>query len=86
MTGALRSCWLSGSARIPQVAEQLLASTDSALNLEAIILTAEAMTAQHQDMAQLLHRWLQNRSGPEHDASAVLAELLNLFSTLKDIE
>jgi len=86
ITGALRSCWLSGSARIPQVAEQLLASTDSPLCREDIILAAEAMTAQRQDMALLLHRWLQDRSGPDHDARATLAELLNLLSTVKDIE
>ena len=86
ITGALRSCWLSGCARIPQVAEQLLASTDSPLCLEDIIMTAEAMTAQRQDMALLLHRWLQDRSGPEHDASAVLSELLNLLSSVKDVE
>ena len=86
ITGALRPYWLSGCAKIPEVAEVLLASTESTLCLEDIILTAEAMTAQHQDMALLLHRWLRDRSGPEHDARAILAELLNLFSTLKDVE
>ena len=49
-------------------------------------MTAEAMTAQRQDMALLLHRWLRDRSGPEHDARAILAELLNLLSTVKDVE
>ena len=44
------------------------------------------MTAQRQDMALLLHRWLRDRSGPEHDARTILAELLNLLSTLKDVE
>ena len=86
MSGALRPYWLAGTEKIPEVARQLLASTDTALSLEDVVLTAEAMTAQRQDMAQLLHRWLQNRSGPEHDARATLAELLNLFGTLKDIE
>ena len=64
----------------------MLASADAALGLEGVVLTAEAMTARRRDMARLLHRWLQGRSGPEHDARATLAELLNLFGTLRDIE
>ena len=44
------------------------------------------MTAQRQDMALLLHGWLRDRAGPEHDARAVLGELLKLLSTLKDVE
>jgi len=44
------------------------------------------MVAQRKDMAFCLHGWLRDRSGPEHDARAILAELLNLLSTLKDVE
>ena len=86
IAGALCLHWLAGFAKIPDVAEELLSSTESTLCLEDIILTAEAMTAQCQDMALLLHRWLRDRAGPEHDARAVFDELLNLLSTLKDVE
>jgi len=86
MAGALRPYWLAGFAKIPAVAEKLLSSTESTLCLEDVILMAEAMTAQRQDMAQLLHGWLRDRAGPEHDPRAVLDELLNLLSTLKDVE
>jgi len=51
-----------------------------------MILGVECMVAQRKDMALCLHGWLRDRSGPEHDPRAVLDELLNLFSTLKDIE
>ena len=73
-------------AQLPTLAEELFASTASTLSLEDIILTAEAMSAQRQDMALCLHGWLRDRSGPEHEPRAVLEELLNLFSTLKDVE
>ena len=86
IAGALRPHWLAGFVKIPDVPEELLSSTESTLCLEDIILTAEAMTAQRQDMALLLHRWLRDRAGPQHDARAVLDELLNLLSTLKDVE
>ena len=86
VASSMRPYWLAGFARIPALAEELLSSTDSSLCLEDIILTAEAMTAQRQDMALCLHGWLRDRSGPEHDPRAVLDELLNLFSTLKDVE
>jgi len=51
-----------------------------------VILGVECMFAQRKDTALCLHGWLRDRSGPEHDPRAVLDELLNLFSTLKDIE
>ena len=37
-------------------------------------------------MALCLHGWLRDRSGPEHNPREVLNELLNLFSSLKDVE
>ena len=86
MASSLRPHWKKGHDQAVALAEDLFASTDTALTREDVILGVECMVAQRKDMALCLHGWLRDRSGPEHDPRAVLDELLNLFSTLKDIE
>ena len=86
MACSLRPHWKEGHKRAVALAEDLFASTDTTITREDVILGVECMVAQRKDMALCLHGWLRNRSGPEHDARAVLAELLSLLSTLKDVE
>ena len=86
MARSLRPHWKEGQKQAVALAEELFASTDTTITREDVILGVECMFAQRKDMALCLHGWLRDRSGPEDDARAVLAELLSLFSTLKDIE
>ena len=86
MARSLRPHWKKGHNQAVALAEDLFASTDTTITREDVILGVECMVAQRKDMAFCLHGWLRDRSGPEHDARAILAELLNLLSTLKDVE
>ena len=83
---SLRPHWKKGHKQAVALAEDLFASTDTTITCEDVILGVECMVTQRKDMAFCLHGWLRDRSGPEHDARAILAELLNLLSTLKDVE
>ena len=58
-----------GISNIPTLAEELFSSTDTSLALEDVILGVECMTSQRKDMAHCLHRWLLDRSGPDHNPS-----------------
>jgi len=86
MARSLRPHWKKGCSQAVALAEDLFASTDTTITREDVILGVECMLAQRRDMAFCLHGWLRDRSGPEQDARAVLAALLNLLSTLKDVE
>ena len=86
MASVLRPHWKEGHDRAVALAEDIFASTDTTITREDVILGVECMVAQRKDMALCLHGWLRDRAGPEHDPRAVLDELLNLLSTLKDIE
>jgi len=86
MARSLRPHWKKGHNQAVALAEDLFASTDTTITREDVILGVECMVAQRKDMAFSLHGWLRDRAGPEHDARAVLDELQNLFSTLKDVE
>jgi len=86
MTSSLRPHWKKGHVQAIALAEDLFASTDTTLTREDVILGVECMVAQCKDMALCLHGWSRDRSGPEHEPRVVLEELLNLFSTLKDVE
>jgi len=86
MASALQPHWLAGFDQLPTLSEELFSSTDTVLTLEDVILGVESMMAQRKDMALCLHGWLRDCSGPDHNPCQVLEELLNLFSSLKDVE
>jgi len=86
MARSLRPHWKKGHDQAVALAEDLFASTDTTITREDVILGVACMVAQRKDMAFCLHGWLRDRAGPEHDPRAVLDKLLNLLSTLKDVE
>ena len=72
MARSLRPHWKKGHNQAVALAEDLFASTDTTITREDVILGVECMVAQRRDMAFCLHGWLRDRSGPEHDARAIL--------------